>query len=83
METELFGNRGQLSLGSVFSQYLPDFGGKFLYGIDLGLVFNVSGIIFFSHILNLTAKHPSCQKNVAIHAKIIVYAQNTALVSID
>jgi hypothetical protein len=47
----------------------------------LGLVFNVSGIIFFSHILNLTAKHPSCQKNVAIHAKIFVYAQNTAAVS--
>ena len=49
---ELFGDRGQLSLGPVFFQYLPDLGGKLLYGIDLGLAFNFGGIIFFAIYLN-------------------------------
>jgi len=83
MKNESFGDRRQLPLGSVFSQYLPDLGCKFLQGIDLGLIFNLSGIIFFSQIPYLTAKYSFCQKNVAIHDKIFVYAQNTAPVSID
>jgi hypothetical protein len=72
MKTELFGDRGQLSLGSVASQYFPDLGSKFLQGIDLGLILNVSGFIFFSHTPNLAVRWIICQKNVAFYTKIVL-----------